>query len=393
MFSSSFVRSSARVATRIGRRVESTAAKAAEPAKAAAPEAPSGGMGMAMPLALISLGAAGYVYADSQSKVAAMSAEVGSLQKELSGKTNSAFVFIKPHACKGTPGSVESVVEGKFKDSGIRVTDKGEISAEEIDSKMFIDTHYGAIASKAVKLQPSELNVPDKGKKQFEAAFGESWDSAIASGKVYNAKDGAAKLGLDSEGVNAEWSKLTRGKDLIKFGGGFYCGKVKDIYVMNGFYMSMRAAYCNPGEKIQWYTVSWPTDSLSWEDFRGQVLGATDPSEAPKGSIRRSILDEYKKLGLKSKPNTGDNGVHASASPFEALAERNNWLGKSVEEDSYGKGLIAAGVPLETIAKWSGDSQVSVEGETKDGKTMSVFDTLEDLDADTILAKVSKISK
>lgn len=162
---------------------------------------------------------------------------------------------------------------------------------------------------------------------------------------------------------------------------------------MNGFYMSMRSAYCNPGEKIRWYTVSWPSDSLSWEDFRGEVLGATDPSEAPKGSIRRVILDQYKKLGLATKPNTGDNGVHASASPFEALAERNNWLGKSVEEDSYGKGLLAAGVPLETIAKWSGDCQVSVAGETENGKTMSVFDTLEDLDADTILAKVSKISK
>jgi hypothetical protein len=48
-------------------------------------------------------------------------------------------------------------------------------------------------------------------------------------------------------------------------------------------------AYCNPGEKIQWYTVSWPSDSLSWEDFRGKVLGATDPSEAPKGSIRRDM--------------------------------------------------------------------------------------------------------
>lgn len=104
-------------------------------------------------------------------------------------------------------------------------------------------------------------------------------------------------------------------------------------------------------------------------------------------------LEQYKKLGLATKPNTGDNGVHASASPFEALAERNNWLGKSVEEDSYGKGLISAGVPMATISKWSGDSQVSVEGETKDGKTMSVFDTLEDLDADTILEKVSKISK
>lgn len=244
-----------------------------------------------------------------------------------------------------------------------------------------------------MKLKPSELNVPDKGKKQFEQAFGESWDSAVASGKVYNAKDAAEKLGLDADGINSEWAKLTRGKDLLKFGGGFYCGKVKDIFVMNGFYMSMRAAYCNPGEKIQWYTVSWPSDSLSWEDFRGDVLGATDPSAAPKGSIRRAILDNYKKLGLSSKPNTGDNGVHASASPFEALAERNNWLGKDIKGDSFGKGLVAAGVSLDTIGKWSGDSQVSVEGETKDGKTVSVFDTLEDLDADVVLAKVSKISK
>mmetsp|Transcript_24961 Transcript_24961/g.68822 ORF Transcript_24961/g.68822 Transcript_24961/m.68822 type:complete len:390 (-) Transcript_24961:5444-6613(-) len=389
MFSSSFVRSGVRVASRASRRFESTAAKAAEPVKAAE----GGGVGLAAPLALMSLGGAAYVYLDSQSKMDAMAAKVDSLQVELAGKTNSAFVFIKPHACKGKAGSVESVVEGKFKESGIRVTDKGEITAEEIDKNMFIDNHYGAIASKAVKLKPSELNVPEKGKKQFEEAFGESWDSAVAAGKVYNAKDGAEKLGIDAEGVNSEWSKLTRGKDLIKFGGGFYCGKVKDIYVMNGFYMSMRSAYCNPGEKIQWYTVSWPSDALSWEDFRGSVLGATDPSEAPKGSIRRTILDEYKKLGLDSKPNTGDNGVHASASPFEALAERNNWLGKSVEDDAYGKGLLAAGVPLEVIAKWSGDCQVSVQGETKEGKTMSVFDTLEDLDADSVLSKVSKISK
>jgi hypothetical protein len=98
-------------------------------------------------------------------------------------------------------------------------------------------------------------------------------------------------------------------------------------------------------------------------------------------------------LGLKSKPNTGDNGVHASASPFEGLAERVNWLGKKVEDDNFGKGLIAAGVPLEEIKKWFEDVQVSVEGETREGKAMSVFDTLEDLDADTSLAKVSKIRK
>jgi hypothetical protein len=112
-----------------------------------------------------------------------------------------------------------------------------------------------------------------------------------------------------------------------------------------------------------------------------------------KGSIRRTILDDYKFLGLKSKPNTGDNGVHASASPFEGLAERVNWLGKKVEDDNFGKGLVATGVPLEEIKKWFEDVQVSVEGETREGKTTSVFDTLEDLDADTSLAKVSKIRK
>lgn len=151
-------------------------------------------------------------------------------------------------------------------------------------------------------------------------------------------------------------------------------------------------AYCNPGEKIQWYTVSWPTDTLSWEDFRGKVLGATDPSVAPKGSVRRTILDQYKSLGLKTKPNTGDNGVHASASPFEAVAERVNWLGAPIEEDEYGKALLCK-VDKNTLLKWAEDAQVTVEGETSGGKTMSVFDTLEDLDADTILAKVDKIGK
>lgn len=367
------------------------AASAAAPAAAAPPA--SGGSGAALPIAFAALVGAGYAYYDASEKNAALQAQINGLQVDVSGKTNSAFVFIKPHACKGSsPEKVEAVVEEAFKKNGIRITGSGDMAAETIDKNMHIDTHYGAIASKAVKLKPSELNVPDKGKAQFEKMFGEKWEDAVAAGKVYNAMDGAAKLGVDSAGLNEKWSKLARGKDLIKFGGGFYCGKVDGVYVMNGFYMQMRAAYCNPGEKIHWYTVSWPTDALSWGDFRGVVLGATDPSTAPAGSIRRTILDQYKQLGLESKPNTGDNGVHASASPFEGLAERLNWLGADLASDHFGKGMSAAGISADTIKKWSADAQVEVEGETAPGKTMSVFDTLEDLDADDSLAKVKKIN-
>ena len=194
-----------------------------------------GGGGGGTLLAVAALAGAGYVYYDADQKSAAMTAKVNDLQVQLAGKTNSAFVFIKPHACKGTPGKVEELVEEAFANAGIRITSKGEMLAETIDKNMHIDTHYGAIASKAVKLKPSELNVPDKGKAEFAAMFGESWESAIAAGKVYNAMDGAAKLGVDGSGLNDKWSKLKSGTNLIKFGGGFYCGKVDGIYIMNGF--------------------------------------------------------------------------------------------------------------------------------------------------------------
>jgi hypothetical protein len=177
-----------------------------------------GGGGGGAFLGLAALAAAGGVYYVLDQKHAALEEKYSDLQVQLSGKTNSAFVFIKPHACKGTPGKVESLVEESLKGAGIRILDKGEMLAETIDKNMHIDTHYGAIASKAVKLQPKELNVPDKGKKEFEAMFGEKWDDAVAAGKVYNAKDAAAKLGVDAAGLDAKWSKLARGKDMIKFG-------------------------------------------------------------------------------------------------------------------------------------------------------------------------------
>ena len=54
--------------------------------------------------------------------------------------------------------------------------------------------------------------------------------------------------------------------------------------------------------------------------------------------------------------------------------------------------MLAAKVPKANIVEWSGDTQVFLRGETAPGKTMSVFNTLKDLDADDILAKMAKIN-
>jgi len=159
------------------------------------------------------------------------------------------------------------------------------------------------------------------------------------------------------------------------------------IFVINGFYMAMREKFTKPGTSIYYYLVEWDPAKLSWEDFRGKVLGATDPATAESSSLRRAIYADWKQLGLASEPNVGDNGVHASASPFEAMAERLNWLGVSLENDAFGQAMMESGIPKETIVKWTKDPQVPFEG-----KKGSLFDFLEDLDYDDCLAKGQAIA-
>lgn len=321
---------------------------------------------------------------------------------------NSAFVFIKPHA---NTTRTQTLVQSTLAAKGIKIQSHGELTAERIDEKKLIDQHYYAIASKATLMQPKDLPVPaDK----FQKEFGLAWNDALKQGVVYNALDACKYLGIDAEELDKQWGPAKK----VKFGGGFYCGKLelpgkKAIYVFNGFFMSMRAKFVTPGTSIHWFCVDFDSDKLSWADFRGKVLGPTDPKDGPADSLRGKIFRDWKSLGLGYEPNVGyvhsckicilnfiynfilelilnflfirsDNGVHASASPFEGLAERMNWLEARPEEDTFGAALIASGVSSKTIKAWSVDPQV---------KGKSLFDQLEDLDAPQCVAKAQELAK
>jgi UDP-N-acetylglucosamine/UDP-N-acetylgalactosamine diphosphorylase len=299
------------------------------------------------------------------------------------GPTNSAYLFIKPHAANS---KVAALVESGLQEAGLKITSKGELGYAQIDSEKLIDNHYGAIAAKATKLQPSELSPSTKAQADFKKAFGLDWTEALANGSVYNAMEGSAKLGLDSAGLDAKWGTLTRGVDLIKFGGGFYAGKIGELYIINGFYMAMRAKYTTAPAKILFYTVEWAAESMSWTDFRGKLIGATDPTSADAGSLRGKVYSQWESMGLSAQPDTGDNSVHASASPFEGLVERLNWVGAELDLDPFGKLLLGAGVSTENAMAYAQDPQVSFDGEMT-----SLFDLLEDTDADECCAKVVKV--
>merc|ERR1712078_978701 len=192
--------------------------------------------------------------------------------------------------------------------------------------------------------------------------------------------------------MDKHWGLCKEAGKLIKFGGGFYCGLIEiegkePIYVFNGFFMSMRTKFTAPGLSIYYYLVEWEEKKLSWEDFRGKVLGPTDPAEAPADSLRGLVMSDWKSLGLEAEPNVGDNGVHASASPFEGLAERLNWVEAKCNKDSFCKALVKAGVKEAMIKEWSVDPQVNIG----DGKKGSLFDALEDLDASACLEKAKAL--
>lgn len=301
---------------------------------------------------------------------------------------NQAFVFIKPHA---NTAAYQEVVKAKLSEKNINVESSGVITGEQIDQKKFIDQHYYAIASKATLMQPNELNVPTD---KFTAKFAEEWADVLKDGRAFNAMGYAEHRKWSADELDQQNFKQKKAGLTEKFGGGFYCTQFdnegKKEYCFNGFFMSMRSKFTTPGTSINYFVVSFDPASLSWEDFRGKVLGPTDPATGPEGSLRKLVFDNWKEYGLEAEPNQGDNGMHASASPFEGLAELNNWLQKPFADVPFGKALLDAGLSEDLLKAWSVDPQVKIGG---DGKKGSIFDQLEDQNVADCLQKCKEIAQ
>jgi len=309
---------------------------------------------------------------------------VESLRTEvLDERTNAGFMFLKPHA--NTEAALE-LMRQRLGEAGIKVTGDGNLRAECLDKRRIIDVHYGSLAAKALDLSPCDLAVRDEAQAEFQARFGLSWQKALDEDLACNALEALERLNISKEELNAKWEILQIGVDKVKFGGGFYCGHIDNLFVINGFYMSMREMYTKPGRSVHWFAVEWDSDKLSWEEFRKDFLGDTDPATAASSSLRGQMHRNWKKLGLPGPPHVGENAVHASASSFEALVERNNWLSSGISDDPFGRALLDRGVSEETLRRWAHDPVLEYRG-----RQVSVFDLFENLDSRECLDMASDI--
>jgi len=291
----------------------------------------------------------------------------------LEATKNVGFMFLKPHA--NTEASRNFIWE-QLSQNYIEVVHEGEIDAERINSGRLIDRHYGSIAAKALDECPAELTVPADGAARFEECFGLTWKEAVSRSLVFNALEATERLGCSDLELDVKWMPLMLGEGKVKLASGCYCGLIEGIFVINGFYMGMREMYVERGSSVHWFSVEWDERDLPWEQFRSKILGATEPSRADENSLRGLAYQRWRELGLPREPDVGENVVHASASPFEALAERANWLGLAVKNDPFGRALLSRGISRDVIKHWAQDPMVH-----HDGRRQSLFDVFEGMDS------------
>lgn len=303
-------------------------------------------------------------------------------QLGLRKRVNHGFLYLKPHA---NTGEARAFLEEFLEERRVQIKFDGEVDTETIVARGIAERHYGSIAKRAY-MDPANLVLQPSAMADFEAAFGFDWQTALDKGLVYNAPQAMEALKLTAQELDDVWSPLELGKTKIKFGGGFYCGLIAGIFVINGFYMAMRSTYTKPGRGVRWYFIRWLEEDLRWKSFRRNVLGATDPALASPTSLRALMKEKYRDLGMTSEPNLGENCVHASASPFEAFVEKCNWTDLNFEKDEFASEAERAGVPREFLEEWSDDPLVMFQG-----RRQSVFDILEDLDHSVCINTLKRI--
>jgi len=308
---------------------------------------------------------------------------------ELDIAKNEFLFFIKPEITLPSATvqltKILDLIYSKLVGFGLQVHSLKVLSAGYLAQYNIIAQHYGVInrvASAAV------ANMSEAARLQFRELYGHSVDEVKVLGGIEfldHYKDFCA-YSLGSLWQNTPFQKLA---------GGTYCVKVKmedeTVYLINGFHPRQLQHFTEKGRSIVVMTLS---GDLSWREARNSFIGATDPSRAAPGSIRRELLVNQAALGL-SDVSPSANGVHLSAGPVEALVELVRYQSdfydpletRTYRDFSFGKQLQAV-FPEEIIQRILDNVNLKVNG-----KTISVFDFTEEKDSDEALRHLTSYFK
>ena len=295
---------------------------------------------------------------------------------------NEFLFFIKPEiTVKSETINLEKILEligEKISTFGFNIHNIKILSANYLDKFDIIAQHYGIINKIA---SDARQNLSDGAKEKFKEIFAQPLEESSVLGgmEILTKYQDFNAYSLDYLWQNLENKKLA---------GGTYCEEIKidneKIYLINGFHPRQLKHFTEKGRSIVVFTLS---SDLSWAEARSNFIGATRPSDAKEGSLRRELLDRKDEFGL-AEVSQGVNGVHLSAGPVEALIELKRYNSNFADNTqikeflafSFGKKL-AENFSLDTIEKILSNPNVEVNG-----KAVSIFDLTEEKDSDEAVA-------
>jgi hypothetical protein len=268
--------------------------------------------------------------------------------------SNRAFFFIEPHA--NTPPTI-AFVQDWLSSQGFQPQLQASVSGELLLEKFKI--FYKEHSRVGLTLRCSEYSVSHSWKSAFHLKFGTSWSEALGRSYLYNAADCMKLFEVSAEELLRLWlAALSRGKVLM-LDRHFHCGLLDSIpnkgtvICVNGYLPALLNQYSSPTASISCFNVEWPSDQIiTWPEFLHRIIGDANPSQALGSSLRRIISSEWEELGLQSSLNLINNGVYASASAFEAFADRSLWLDAPWLEDPVGCQLYPLGLTPPVVSTW-----------------------------------------
>ena len=134
------------------------------------------------------------------------------------------------------------------------------------------------------------------------------------------------------------WELSTNCETMLRFGGGFHCRMIMDV---SSSMASTRAHVRSSPSLARPFTVNSRAERGSTQigGLPRKGFGRHRPEDRLPHVLRYAVFKGWNRLGLAAELNVENKGVHASAGPFEALAERANWLGVPLESDNFGRAM------------------------------------------------------
>ncbi len=285
---------------------------------------------------------------------------ISPLESEPPAGRNHFVLFLKPEALAIEDGvEVEAILDlvlAALKTYAVTTGAIRILNGHYLGRYHIMEEHYGVI-NRASRLGEGALSEPTRKKLMAECA---NVDRILGAHQFLKEFPEVSAFALNILADTLKTKKIASGK---------YYGVIdvagERIVVLNPFHPQQVLHYTSPGRTIVVLECATDTD---WHVLREDMTGATDPTKAAAGSIRKTLLEKKSKLGLRDVA-TATNGVHCSAGPLEAMVEFGRFFSDHAKkkliklfDTPFGELLARRGIGKKEIAALAKNPLIGKEG-------------------------------